>query len=207
MPSPSIDSVFIRLYHLNGAPWNWPVWQDHTGISDGLFPEDDNKLPPGWSRNDASDVESYFNAFLNVEGEEKKNRFVTGRGFPKHPGREIWRSWIRRQYKAWGLHGLIVKELQDSGIHPQDISVREENSWPDAEDYVAIIFDSIGLKLFGEEAFPENVDILPKDVRSCLKIMISKSWADIRLYTSRLQIRADKQKVLVEHHFQGMFSY
>jgi len=39
--------------------------------------------------NDASDVESYFNAFLNVEGEEKKNRFVTGQGFPKHPGREI----------------------------------------------------------------------------------------------------------------------
>jgi len=73
--------------------------------------------------NDASDVESYFNAFLNVEGEEKKNRFVTGQGFPKHPGCEIWRSWIQHQYKAWGLHGLIVKELQDSGIHPQDISV------------------------------------------------------------------------------------
>jgi len=72
---------------------------------------------------------------------------------------------------------------------------------------VVIIFDSLGLKLFGEEAFPENVDILPKNVQNCLKIMIFKSWADIRLYTSRLQIHADKQKVLVEHHFQGMFSY
>jgi len=102
---------------------------------------------------------------------------------------------------------LIVKELQDSGIHPQDISVWEENSWPDAEDYVVIIFDSLDLKLFGEEAFPENVNILPKDVWSCLKIMISKSWADIRLYTSRLQIHADKQKVLVKYYFQGMFSY
>jgi len=75
--SPSINSIFIRLYYLNSALGNWPVWQDHTGISDGFFPEDDNKLPSCWSQNDASDVESYFNAFLNVKGEEKKNRFVT----------------------------------------------------------------------------------------------------------------------------------
>ena len=72
---------------------------------------------------------------------------------------------------------------------------------------MAIIFNSLGLKLFEKEAFPENVDILHKDVWSCWKIMIPKSWADIRLYTSRLQIYADKQKVLVEHHFQGMFLY
>lgn len=64
-----------------------------------------------------------------------------------------------------------------------------------------MIFDSLGLKLFEEKAFPENVDILHKDVQSCLKIMISKSWANIRLYINRLQTRAKKQKILVKHYF------
>jgi len=96
---------------------------------------------------------------------------------------------------------LIVKELQDAGIYPQDISVQEDNSWPDAENYVAMIFDSLGLKLFGEKAFPENIDILYKDMQSCLKIMISKSWTDIRLYINRLQTCVEKQKMLVKHYF------
>ena len=48
MLSLSIDSIFIHLYYLNGTFWNWPVWQDYTGISNSLFLEDDNKLPHGW---------------------------------------------------------------------------------------------------------------------------------------------------------------
>jgi len=70
-----------------------------------------------------------------------------------------------------------------------------------------MIFDSLGLKLFGEEIFSENVDILHKDVQSCLKIIIFKSWADIRLYINRLQTCAEKQKILVKHYFWDMFSY
>jgi len=59
---------------------------------------------------------------------------------------------------------VIVKELQAADIHPQEISIHEDNAWPDAVDYMAMVVDSVGLKIFGEEAFPENAEVLHKDI-------------------------------------------
>lgn len=95
MPSHTAASAFVKLFELNGAPWDWPAWQDRTGIRHGLFPTDDAKLPPGWTRKDATDVHSYFRAYNALSTETKKLQFATKtKGGSSHPGRDIWYSFV-----------------------------------------------------------------------------------------------------------------
>jgi hypothetical protein len=203
MPSQSIDSAFIKLYFLDGAPWKWSHWQELCGTQHGLFPEDDSKLPAGWSRENANDILSYFRAFQKVDGEESRIRFVIE---SKHPGCALWKEWIKKQWAVWGLHSHIVAELREAEIHPHAILLRENDpsfTWPTANDYIASIIDSLGLKLFGEEAFPDDADILCSDYRNCLKVLIIKSWTDIRYQINGFKRRATRLEALVQSSFQG----
>lgn len=161
MPSHTVASALIKLFELNGAPWEWPTWQERTGIKHGLFPADDGHLPPGWTRKDATDVHSYFRAYIELGSEAKKIQFATkSRGNSSHPGRDAWNSFVARQWPRWGVHDAIVGELKDSDVHPMMIVIREDNingQWPNADYYVPKILDSLGMRLFGEDAFPDGV--------------------------------------------------
>jgi TATA-binding protein-associated factor len=85
----------------------------------------------------------------------------------------VWKNWVNKQWPAWGLHNIIVTELKEADIHPQAILNRENKPnllWLNANNYVAIIVDAVGMKIFGEEAFPNGGDVLCSDHRNCVKV-------------------------------------
>jgi TATA-binding protein-associated factor len=63
------------LHGLSGVLWNWNHWQELTGITHGLFPDDDRHLPAGWTRVNALDVKSYFTEYNALATEELKMKF------------------------------------------------------------------------------------------------------------------------------------
>lgn len=207
MPSHTAASALIKLFGLNGAPWEWPTWQERTGIRHGLFPHDDNHLPPGWTRKDATDVHSYFLAYNQLGSEAKKIQFATrSKGNSSHPGRDTWNAFVARHWARWGVHDVIVGELKDSDVHPMMIVIRENSindQWPNADFYIPKIIDSLGMRLFGEEAFPDGVEILRTDMRKCLQIFVQRSWSTIRVQVSGMKNRRDEIEATAIAAFKG----
>jgi TATA-binding protein-associated factor len=163
MPSHTPASALIKLYSLDGAPWQWEAWKDRTGIRCGLFPGDDDHLPSGWSRQDVVDVLSYFKAYQNQKSEDDKITFATKkRGAPDYPGRQTWNAFVQKNWARWRIHTIIVDELKDWNIHPYDIVLRENLGlgWPGSDNFIPMILDSLGLKLFGEDAVIEGTSVL-----------------------------------------------
>lgn len=206
MPSHIPASALIKLFFLDGAPWQWSVWQDRTGIRHGLFPPDDDKLPSGLTREDVTDIASYFNAYNDQPTEDDKIAFATRtRGNSAYPGRAKWNAFVSKNWNRWGVHTLIVDELKEWDIHPQDIVIREHPkvTWPDAGSYVPIILDSLGMKLFGDDAFPAGSERLSTDLRAALRIFVQRSWGRIRVQVSSLKSRAQIIEDAARDAFKG----
>jgi hypothetical protein len=190
MPSLTPAIALIRFHESDGFPWTMPTWQDLTGIKHGLFPDDDKLLPRGWTRRDAEDVQSYFNQYKDLSGEDQKKKFSAARD-PSVPGRKVWADFVSKSWAKWGVHGKIVECLYEQGVHP--VTLIEEDatleSWPHAEAYIPIAIDAIALQLFGQEAFGES-EKLPFHLRKVLSIFVQRSWARIRV-----QFNTDKEKL------------
>jgi TATA-binding protein-associated factor len=159
MPSHTPASALIKLFSIGGAPWEWQAWKDRTGIRHGLFPKDDDFLPPGLTREDVTDVCSYFNAYQALKTEDDKITFATKtRGAPAYPGRKTWNLFVQKNWNRWGIHTAIIEELKDWDIHPYDIVLREglQSGWPSSDTYISMILDTLGMRLFGEDGFIEG---------------------------------------------------
>ncbi|KAF5370979.1 hypothetical protein D9615_010044 [Tricholomella constricta] len=196
MPSHTASSALVKLFDPTGAPWEWPAWQDRTGVLHGLFPEDDKHLPYGWTRQNAIDIQSYFRAYHLLPTEEKKMAFAAKtKGGSAHPGRELWNNWVMRRWNAWGIHDIVVQELKEAEIHPLNIIVRENDPsapWPTSDFYIPMILDSLALRLFGEEAFPSGAGVLTTNIRKCIHIIAQKSWNTIRVQVGVLKNRPNE---------------
>ena len=209
MPGHTHTSALIAAYCFDGTPWNWPTWQDLTGVHHGLFPADDAKLPYGWTRQNASDVKAFFNAYhrIPVHQDDLRIAFANERkGSPQYPGRDFWREWVKRRWAHWGIHSIILKELKETGIHPQAILLREGTesfAWPNANDYIPIVIDSLGIQLFGEDAFHLGYDILPSQYRSVIKSFVLTSWTRIRSQIKYMQGRANQIEAIAKASFKG----
>ncbi|KAJ3560425.1 hypothetical protein NP233_g10845 [Leucocoprinus birnbaumii] len=193
MPSHTPACALMRLHALEGAPWRWPVWQERTGIYHGLFPEDDKHLPSGWTRKNAEDVQSYFQNYLAQPNEDKKQQYQSK---TNHPGKAVWTEFMKRNWPKWKIHSAVVEELNEWDCHPTAIVIREHNGdhhqWPHADGYAATILNTLGLKLFGEEAFLPNTTTLPQSVRKPLTIFVQRSWDTLRKAVGRLKSSAAK---------------
>ena len=184
MPSHTAHSALIKLYYLPGhpgAPWGWPVWQSITGIHHGLFPSDDKHLPHGWTRTDSDLVKSFFVEYNNLPTEDLKIKFCAQfRSGQYRVAGEIWLKFIRKHWEKWRIHDTIVNIFRQVGIHPIGIMVDNQalENWPQAEMYLPIALDSIGMALFGDEAFGGK-ELLPLDLWKCLLILAQCSWGRI----------------------------
>ncbi|KAF8054476.1 P-loop containing nucleoside triphosphate hydrolase protein [Lyophyllum atratum] len=207
MPSHTAPSAFVKLYSLGGAPWNWETWQEHTGVAYGLFPDDDKKLPRGWTRQNAVDVQSYFRAYSLLASEDKKVAFaVNDKGGSKYPGREFWNNWVNRRWDSWGVHTMIVGVLRDLEMHPLDIIVRDEDidTWPSADHYIPAVIDPVALKLFGEEAFPKNSTAVKSDLRAAIRILVQRCWNTMRVQISTMKSRPIEIEAAAKAAFQDL---
>ncbi|KXN84276.1 SWI/SNF-like matrix-associated actin-dependent regulator [Leucoagaricus sp. SymC.cos] len=207
MPSHTAACALIKLYAVGGAPWQWPTWQKLTGICHGLFPQDDKDLPPGWTRKDAEDIESYFTGYLNQGSEEDMQRFSKKSGTPAYPGRNLWNSYVQKMWSRWKIHAIIVDELKAADIHPQDILIRENDphlTWPNADSYLPQIFDSLGLRIFGDEAFPDGSEVLRSALRAPLRMLIQRSWTSIRVHVGNIKKRAAEREAVARAAFKEL---
>ncbi|RDB19056.1 Transcription regulatory protein SNF2 [Hypsizygus marmoreus] len=196
MPSHTAASALVKLYSSKGTPWEWSNWQDITKIRQGLFPDDDKNLPPGWTRKNAIDVQSYFRAYHQLPSEEKKIAFATNSKASAYPGREFWNAWVCRHWNSWGIHNFVVGELREWNVHPLNILIREHHDvnvvWPTSDFYIPMILDSLAMKLFGEEAFPDGSDVLTTELRKCLQIIAQRSWSTIRKQVGAMKSRRNE---------------
>lgn len=209
MPSHTAPSALMRLHSNDGAPWKWPTWQERTLILDGLFPEDDSKLPKGFTRQNALDVQSYFRNYHQIPSEDKKIAFaVNAKGASSFPGREFWNSFVFKNWNSWGIHAAVVEELKDMDIHPLDILIREnalDAPWPVSDNYLPMILDSLALKLFGEEAFPQGSTVLGPSLRESVRIIAQRSWNTLRVQVNSLRNRPQEIEAAALAVFKGEF--
>ncbi|KIK51761.1 hypothetical protein GYMLUDRAFT_251819 [Collybiopsis luxurians FD-317 M1] len=200
MPSHTAASALIKLFFtdthpsaISGHPWDWPAWQEITGVKHGLFPSDDKLLPKGLTREDASDIYSYFRAYNDLDTEDKKIKFaISSRGTSAIPGRKKWANWVGKNWDSWKIHAKIVECLHTHGIHPVTILIKEgslDADWPSADMYLPKALETIAFALFGPEAFGDDNDgkehLLPTIFRRPLTIISQRSWDRIRRHISR----------------------
>jgi hypothetical protein len=179
MPSHTAASALIELYNnasIPGAPWGWPTWQKITGVKKGLFPENDCDLPPGWTRQDALDIHSWF--LLCKQTGNQTGHSEIGAAMP---GKARWIRFIQSKWESWQIHDIIVMQLREQRVHPIQIVINEGSltSWPKADGYVAAAMEHVGLAIFGSDSLGTE-DIFPFAVRRCLGVFIQRSWTRIR---------------------------
>ncbi|KAF8074473.1 P-loop containing nucleoside triphosphate hydrolase protein [Lyophyllum atratum] len=207
MPSHTGASALVKLYMLSYAPWSWPTWQEHTGVAHGLFPDDDKLLPRGWSRQNAINVQSYFKAYSLLPSEDKKIAFaVNSKGSSKYPGREFWNAWVNRRWDSWGIHTLIIKVLKEIELHPVDIIARDDDldNWPSADNYIPAVVDDVGMRLFGEEAFPSGSSVLSSSLRAAVRIIVQRTWNTLRLQVSTMKNRRNEIEATAKAAFADL---
>lgn len=175
MPSQTASAALIELYRaIDGAPWCWPTWQQITGVRHGLFPQDDDKLPSHWTREDANDIHSWF---IHCHSAGKPEN-----GAASMPGRTKWDQFVLKSWEKWNIHPIIVKELRENNAHPIQILVNEgskDAKWPNSDSYACIAFEAIGMCIFGDDAHGRG-GIFPSSIRNCIGVFTQRSWARIR---------------------------
>lgn len=178
MPSQTAATALIDLYFAveGGAPWCWPTWKDITGIRHGLFHESDDKLPSGWTRQDANDVQSWFIHYHRESTENLENIAAS------MPGRKRWNSFVQLRWETWKIHSIIVKALRECGVHPIQIIVNDGTrgaEWPKSDSYASNAFESIGMSIFGKDGLGLG-ELYPANIRRCISVFTQRSWTRIR---------------------------
>jgi hypothetical protein len=190
MPSYRFPSALIALYYsdTNQSPWNYPRWQEVTGIKHGLFPEDDALLPHGWDRSAAKEILSFFEQFKQIKGEDDRKRFASKIGQPVHPGRDKWLKFCTWLWQKAKLTTIIVDAMRTGGYHPIDILRNspampgQPQSFPHYGDYLSSLGDIVGSALFGDEALNLNVGngVVLSHLRGPLTGFIARVWEGLK---------------------------
>ncbi|KAG6819600.1 hypothetical protein H0H93_010369 [Arthromyces matolae] len=200
MPSPAVSLGLLEFYHSSAspeAPWNYPAWQELTGVRHGLFPKDDSLLPRGWSRQQADDIQSFFVSYSLQPATNRAKFFKTS----QHPGRRKFASWVTSRWTAWGVHDIVVKALREADAHPSIVLLRENNlenpeaAWPSSTLFSNAAIEPVCLLLFGEDACVPNTDFITTAARNVVVIFIQRSWDTIRVQFRRV---ARQRKVIEE---------
>lgn len=214
MPSHTVAGALVVSWSTSppDASWSWPAWREITGVRHGLFPSDDAHLPRGISRVDANDIYQYFQSYSLLSSKTAKLAFANGsKGILRHPGQPKWSSFVTKGWPTWNIHGIIIKQMREHGIHPATLLQNENDLnnpravWPNLADYIPIILDDLGLELFGEEAFPNGLDILPVSMRQCLSPLVQRSWNTTRVQLSNLRKQCDKIQADANNAMASMY--
>jgi hypothetical protein len=164
-----------------GAPWTFPRWKELTEVKHGLFPIDDKHLPKGWTRDMADEIASYFDQFGQNMTDEAKMKFASSKS--QIPGRKSWSEWVNALWKEFNIHDKIIGVLDSENLHPYRLSSQNDSPdiWPDADQFVPLAVDPVGLALFGEDCLAG--DRVRINLRDTTKALITRTW--ILLNTNR----------------------
>jgi hypothetical protein len=183
MPTPTIHCILTQMFHdYKGAPWNFDIWKELTGVRHGLFPNDDEQLPTGWTRQTSHEICSYFDQFRALRTQDQKLKFSSANAESSMiPGRQAWRDWVTKGWKKWNIHHRIIDVLRTEELHPYALAA-ETNSWPDASQWVPLAIDPVGTALFGEQCYSPRKERVDPVLRPIIQALITRTW--IALYTT-----------------------
>jgi hypothetical protein len=179
MPSHLNHGTLIQMYYdSDGAPWNFDRWKTLTNVHHGLFPVDDNKLPDGWSRQNADEIASFFDQFRNCMSEDEKIKFASVKRKGQNvPGRTAWRDWVVKIWKDGKIHEKINDALYAENIHPYTLIAQYGTSdWPSATMWVPLAIDPVALALFGEECYSDGMERVRVSLRNTTGALITRTW-------------------------------
>ncbi|KAJ2926192.1 hypothetical protein H1R20_g10908, partial [Candolleomyces eurysporus] len=156
---PPKSGLLWLYYDIPGAPWNWSHWQEITGVKHGLFLNDNQKLPSGWTCKMANAIHSYFEAHCALLSEDSKHTFSSGKDQPgDSSGRAQWRSWVVQNWSSWKIQLKIHRAFKDSGClwhqimvadnladFPKEVPLHDAYNW-----IIYTLFGSNGLNVNGK---------------------------------------------------------
>ena len=207
MPSHTIPSALIKLYHTNGAPWHWTNWKEITGIHHGIFPTDDALLPKGFTRRDVIEIQSYFDQYNAQPTEDAKIKFASLYKVQPVPGRIKWRDWVTAGWKDWRIHTKITDVLTTEALHPVIIMANNKNSeWPQGETYLPLVVDAVAQHLFGDDSL-DSSGRLAGPYRQTTQQLIQRSWINLHRQTKRNKTRLGSLEDATTRAFNGKGSF
>jgi len=192
MPTHTVSSALIKLYYaVPGAPWIYSAWKDITGVRHGLFPAEDDELPPGWTRKTANLVDSYFDQYSQVKTEDDKIKFAAKRKKKNETdpveGRRLYNDWVVSHYSSiWKVHNTITLAFKDSQIHPLQIMASNDDfsTFPASNSYLPYALDRVAFLLLGKEALDKSGHLL-LPLRDPMLILLQRTWENSRKQTAR----------------------
>ena len=204
MPSQTVHYVLTEMYvSCNEAPWGFPTWQELTSVRHGLFPDDDRQLPAGWTRQTAVEISSYFSQFRARLAEEERATF--SKADDGLPGRRAWRNWVTKLWKDARIHAKIIEVLSSENLHPYRLA-QATITWPDANTWVPLAVDPVGLALFGEECYGGGVERVNHSLRNLTKMLITRTWILLNNGLTRCKKKIQDQESEAMKAFEGSYN-
>ena len=211
MPAHTIHSALIELYFAySGAPWTFSQWQTITGVTGGLFGEDDSLLPKGWDQTTADFIRSYFDQYQKKKGQDLKVKFAAARkGASEVPGRDLWRNFVTDLWKTHEIHSKITAVLTEEGIHPVQRALASRagsiDKLPNSADYLGDAIDPVGKALFGDDCLDMGGVRVDMDLRGPLRSLIYRTWLNIKNQVIRSRGRIGQIEEDAINAFDSMF--
>lgn len=209
MPPHSIASAVMTMHTYNCAPWAYERWQEITGVYHGLFPEEDELLPPGWTRKDADNVEYFLDLFQHKNSEVQRIKFVGARKNANAvPGRLFFRTWLSDVWKASQIHATIIDTLSANSLHPVTIALGSgqrslKKWWPSPRTYSTLALELVGFELFGKEA-ADDLGFLEHDLRGPTQALITRTWTNVHAQVKRVMVKIDVLEAAAMEALDGM---
>ncbi|KAF9455565.1 P-loop containing nucleoside triphosphate hydrolase protein [Collybia nuda] len=202
MPSHTVHSALIQMHLDDGAPWVYPRWMEITGVTHGIFPDEDSPLPKGLTRQDLVYLRSYFDQYGKKVKEDDKIKFASAtKNSAQVPGRRIWRQWVTDRWRDWKIHMRIISILKAENLHPISLALSAQEPdavemtidtfWPPGKMYIPMAVDSVALELFGME-IQNSRGAIPPRARGIVQALIQRTWKVIHNQVDRSQGRIRK---------------
>lgn len=185
-----------------GFPWGSPTWQRRTGIYSGLFPATDDQLPQEFSREDASAVHSFLDAWRAKSSVEDRHAFLQLRTPDSHTGRGLWKNFVSRRWRTWGIQKDIVASFEATNITPFQLMVSNKRRVVHKVTPVEDAYDVIAYKLFGADGLDDNGKA-KMALRRPLKILAGNAAHNLRRATKSAVKRFHQHKSGIDALLDG----
>lgn len=188
----------------------FPQWQALTGITGGLFGEDNSPLPKGWDQTTVDFVRSYFDQYHKRKGQDQKIQFAAARkGASEVPGRDLWRKFVADLWKDHQIHAKITTVLTEEGIHPLQRVLASRaggiDTFPNSSDYLGEAVDPVGKALFGYDCLDTGGVRVDMVFRGPLRCLIYRTWLNIKAQVKRNRTRVVLLEQAATKAFESMF--
>lgn len=196
MPHPTIPAAFLQLTDL-GIPWDFPAWQDATGVTHGLFPDDPTDRPKGWTEEDLANIKSLFSRYRALRSDEKKTNFLRDNNANVLPGRQKWKQWANAIWRSSKSQSKIIAVFTAQNCHPYTRSLaalkatgktKESRITASGAQWIPLCLDAIAIALYGDECLDEH-GYLPETYRTPTQALAQRTWVSLLKRIDRTLVR------------------